>query len=133
MWTAIKFFFNNLKIQQIALFGFFLSLHILSNIWHLDAEKHLAKNIPKILANSNDHEYAKELLTILLQNIGYLILYAITMFIIEAIGKMAIRNAINDISKNLLETDLSKVSKKDYERNITSIIHHSENVSSAIP
>lgn len=132
MWTAIKFFFNNLTLYQIGLFGFFLSLHIMSNVWHLDAEKHLAKSIPKILANNDDNEYSKELMTILLQNIGYLIIYAITMFIIEAIGKMAIRNAVNDTAKNLLETDLTRTAKKDYERNMTSIVHHSDNVSSAI-
>lgn len=132
MFTALKFFFNNLSKYQVSFFGIFLALHILSNIWHLDAEKQLAKNIPKILSNSNDDEFITQLTTILLLNVGYLILYAITMFIIETIGKIAIRNAINDISRKLLNIDLSKISKKQYEHNVTSIIHHSENISSAI-
>lgn len=132
MIVALKFFVNNLKWHQIIFFGIFLFLHISSHIWHLDADKHLIKSVPNILKNPDDNEFLQELSSILLQNMQYLILYMITMFIIEMISKLAIRNANNKISKKLLKADLSKISKKQHEHDITSIVHHSENVSSAI-
>lgn len=132
MLTAILFFIKNLNVYQMGCFIVFFTLHIMSHIWHLNTEKYLAKSIPKILSNYDDNTFYYELSTILLNNILYLVLYAITMFIIETIGKMAIMNAINNISKKLLKSDLSTISKKKYEHNVVSIVHHSENVSSAI-
>lgn len=61
-----------------------------------------------------------------------LALYASTMFIIEAIGKHAVRNAANNISRNLLHAKLSEITTQDYEHDIMSIVHHSENVSATI-
>jgi len=132
MIIALTFFFGNLKQYQILLFGVFLSLHISSHVWYLEADKYLTKIIPKILANPDDTAFSKELYIILFQNIGYLIMYALTMLIIEAIGKLAVKNAIIEISKKLLEADLSEISKKEYEHQMTSVIHHGDNVSSAI-
>ncbi|XWV24867.1 ABC transporter [Tupanvirus deep ocean] len=132
MITSLKFFFAHLKWYQISIFGMFLSMHISSYVWHLNADKHLTKRIPKILANQNDYAFSVELFNILLINIGYLILYAITMFIIETIGKLAVKNAINRTSEKMLKVDLSKISKKQYEHDIVSIVHHGENVTSAI-
>ncbi|XWV26115.1 zinc ABC transporter ATP-binding protein [Tupanvirus soda lake] len=132
MITSLKFFFYHLKWYQISIFGLFLSLHISSYVWHLDADKYLTKRIPRILANPDNYKFSTELTNILLINIGYLILYAITMLIIETIGKLAIRNAINSTSEKMLNIDLSKISKKQYEHDIVSIVHHSENVTSAI-
>jgi ABC-type bacteriocin/lantibiotic exporter with double-glycine peptidase domain len=98
----------------------------------MDADKYLTKQIPKILTNPNDNHFFEELIGILLKNIGYLILYAMTTFIIETIGKLAIKNAINKTIEKILKTDLSKITKKQYEHDIVSVVHHSENISSAI-
>lgn len=101
-------------------------------MWHLDADKHLIKNIPKILANVEDQAFFSEITNLLASNLGYLIIYAITMLVIETIGKLAVRNAVNDSVNKLLHANLKHISQKDYEHNILSIVHHSENVTSAI-
>ncbi len=46
----------------------------------------MTKRIPKLLANSNDLQFCSELLNILFDNIKCLIIYTITMLVIEAIG-----------------------------------------------
>ena len=128
----IIFFIRNLKYLHLILFGIILSLHITSHTWHLEADKHLIKSIPKILSNTNDDEFINELFAILISNLGYLILYAITMFIIELIGKLAVKNAVSNSVNKLLNADLADISQAEYERKILSIVHHSENVTSAI-
>jgi ABC-type bacteriocin/lantibiotic exporter with double-glycine peptidase domain len=132
MIISLKFFYYHLQLYQIGLFGFFLLMHISSYMWHLEADKYLTKSIPGILANPNNLTFSSELTNILMVNVGYLMLYAVTMFAIEAIGKIAIRNAINNISKKLLKADLTKISKTQYEHEILSVVHHSENITSVI-
>jgi ABC-type bacteriocin/lantibiotic exporter with double-glycine peptidase domain len=98
----------------------------------MESDKILTKNIPKILAQNDSNQFENEFFYALSKNLIYLLLYALTMFLIEMIGKLAIRNAINGAIKQLLFADLSTISKKEYERQMTSVVHHGENVTSAI-
>lgn len=132
MMDPIRFFINNLRSEFLALLILSLTIHITSHTWHLEADKHLIKSIPKILSNTNDNEFVNELFGILISNLGYLILYAVTMFIIELIGKLAVKNAVSNSINKLLNANLANISQTEYEKKILSIVHHSENVTSAI-
>lgn len=132
MFTAIKFFISHLNIYQLGALGLFLYIHIGSHFWHLNSEKELTKRIVVILANSNDELFYDELIEILARNVFYLLLYAITMAIVESIGKLALRNAVNGIVNKMLYIDLQTIQKKDYEHKITSIVHHADNISTAV-
>ena len=132
MLKSIKFFYSNLSLTQTSILLVALYIHVTSHISHMEADKLLAKNISKILSKPNDNDFSKELFGHLYQNLYYLIIYAITMLIIESIGKLAVKYAITKQTNALLKADLSKISKQEYEQKITAVVHHSENVTSAI-
>ena len=132
MLASIKFFYANLSTIQITFLVSILYLHISSHINHMLADKLLIKNIPKILSNTNDNQFSTELFNILIDNLYYLIIYAVTMLVVESICKLAIKNAITKKTNRLLNADLSKISKQSYEHEMTSVVHHAENVTSAI-
>lgn len=132
MITAAKFFIQHLNWRYLVTFCVVFYIHLSSYVWYLDADKYLTKRIPKILANIDDTNFSNELINILISNVKYLIIYAISMFVIEIIGKLAIRNAVNNITEKMLKINLSKISNKQYEHEIISIVQHSENVSAGI-
>lgn len=129
MMKAIYFFAHYLNIKQLILCGIIFFIHIYSYIMFLDSEKYLNKQILTILQLPNA---LNELSIILLTSIIYLLIYSITMFFIEMYGKLAIKNAIMHISKKLLNADLTHIKKKDYEKNILSLVKHSDNITSII-
>ena len=134
MYAAFKFLINNLNYKLIFVFTFALSLNINSYINHLQLDKELTIKLPKIITKLQDFEasFPNELITILMQNFWYLTLYTVTLFIIESIGKLAVRNAVNKTYHTLLNADLNSITKKDYEYTLTSIIHNEENLLSCI-
>ena len=130
--ASIKFFIDYLTKTQLVIFCLFFYLHIYSHFKHLDAEKILTNRIISVLENKDDNIFSKELSELIFTNAYHLIIYSITMFVIEAIGKYSIKNAVNYTANKMIHTDLSTIKQQKYEHNITSIVHHSENINLAI-
>lgn len=126
------FFRRNLNNYYLTIFLVSMVVNILSYIYYLDADMQLVKKIPSILANLDDQEFFSLLINLLATNLIYLLVYTITVFIIETIGKLAAKNAVQEASRQLLNADLQKISQNKFEHDINSIIHHYDNINSVI-
>jgi len=132
MREALVFFCSNLKPVELSAFVLLVVLHVQAHVSELNAEKKLLKSIPKILSNPNELESNGELISILLTNVGCLALYLGTMCLIETLGKLAVRNAFDATSAKLLRVDTTKYDKATYEHEMASLVHHRENLISAV-
>lgn len=97
---------------------------------HLNMDKELSKSIADILVN--DFRFNNDLSYLIMANIGYLISYNILMVIIEAIGKNAVKNAVDKATCRMLDSKLDNITNFEYEKKINSIIHHSNNLLACI-
>lgn len=132
MITALKFFFTNLGWYYSLVFNIILFIHVSSHKWQLDAERKLLKNLPLIMDNNDDDVFLQNIFTLFLNCIFYLLIYIISMIMIEKIGKIAVKNASIRAYQIFLNIDLQFIKKIDYEKDVSAIVHHSENVSLAI-
>ena len=132
MATLITFFNINLSLYHKASLILLIIFNILSHYYHLETDKLLIKIIPKIIYETDDTKFTYTIGLILIQNMGYLLFYIFTVIGIEIISKLAVKNAVNKKGRNILNAKLDCLSKLEYEYMVTSLVHHTDNVSNGV-
>lgn len=132
MLKALIFFTTNINKHQLIFLLTVFVVHVFSYAWYLKSERDIVMNILQAITQSNDTEFLDILIKMIITNIICLAIYTVTALMIEIVGKIAVKTAVDHSSIVLLNTELNTVTKKEYERKVLSIVHHSENVTSAI-
>src|SRR5690606_22687149 len=99
-------------------------------------EKYLFKNMSKLLSDlstiEKNDDFINKIFYFFMVNCVYILIYTISMFFIESIGKIAVKKATDNIFGKFFSAKLSTIPQKKYEYDVMSIVYHSDNVDSSI-